>query len=59
MNKDQSEIQRKLRILRYAEELGHVAKTCRWFAESEKTVFQQLPNYGLPRLVKTGSYQLP
>ena len=26
MNKDQREIQRKLRILRYAEELGHVAK---------------------------------
>ena len=25
MNKDQREIQRKLRILRYAEELGHVA----------------------------------
>ena len=24
MNKDQREIQRKLRILRYAEELGHV-----------------------------------
>ena len=31
MNKDQREIQRKLRILRYAEELGHVAKTCRYF----------------------------
>ena len=31
MNKDQREIQRKLRILRYAEEIGHVAKTCRYF----------------------------
>ena len=29
MNKDQREIQRKLRILRHAEETGHVAKTCR------------------------------
>ena len=25
MNKDQREIQRKLRILRYADEIGHVA----------------------------------
>ncbi|MBU2866525.1 helix-turn-helix domain-containing protein, partial [Pacificibacter marinus] len=31
MNKDQREIQRKLRILRYAEEIGHVAKACRYF----------------------------
>ena len=31
MNKDQREIGRKLRILRYAEEIGHVAKTCRYF----------------------------
>jgi len=31
MNKDQREIQRKLRILRHAEEIGHVAKTCRYF----------------------------
>jgi hypothetical protein len=31
MTKDQREIQRKLRILRYAEEIGHVAKTCRYF----------------------------
>ena len=28
MNKDQREIQRKLRILRHAEESGHVARTC-------------------------------
>lgn len=26
MNKDQRDIQRKLRILRYAEEIGHVAR---------------------------------
>ena len=31
MTKDQREIQRKLRILRYAEEIGHVAKACRYF----------------------------
>ena len=31
MTKDQREIQRKLRIQRYAEETGHVAKTCRYF----------------------------
>jgi hypothetical protein len=30
MTKDQREIQRKLRILRYAEDTGHVAKTCRY-----------------------------
>ena len=31
MNKDKGEIQRKLRILRYADEIGHVAKACRYF----------------------------
>ena len=31
MTKDQREIQRKLRILRYGEEIGHVAKPCRYF----------------------------
>ena len=31
MNKDQREIRRKLRILRHAEEVGHVARTCRYF----------------------------
>ena len=31
MNKDQREIQRKLRILRDAEEIVHVAKACRYF----------------------------
>jgi hypothetical protein len=36
MNKDQREIQRKLRILRHADETGHVAKTCRHFAHSRK-----------------------
>jgi len=31
MNTDQREIRRKLRILRYTEEIGQVAKTCRYF----------------------------
>ena len=31
MDKNKREIQRKLRILRYADEIGHVAKTCRYF----------------------------
>ena len=31
MNKDQREIQCKLRILRYAEEISHMAKVCRYF----------------------------
>ena len=31
MNKDRREIQRKLRILRYADEIDHVAKACRYF----------------------------
>lgn len=31
INKDQREIQRKLRILLHAEETGHVAKACRYF----------------------------
>lgn len=31
MNKDQREVQRKFRMLRYADEIGHVVKTCRYF----------------------------
>ena len=31
MSKDKREIARKLRLLRHAEETGHVAKTCRYF----------------------------
>ena len=30
-SKDQREIQRKLRIPWYADKIGHVAKTCRYF----------------------------
>ena len=34
MNKDQREIQRKLRILKHAEAIGSVVKTCRYFGVS-------------------------
>jgi hypothetical protein len=40
MNKDQREIQRELRILRYAEELGHVAKTCRYFGIGRSSFYR-------------------
>ena len=42
MNKDQREIQRKLRILRYAEEIGHVAKACRYLNERFRLGFRLL-----------------
>ncbi len=35
MTKDQREIHRKLRILQYAEETGHVAKTCRYLGSAD------------------------
>lgn len=31
MNQKERDIQRKLRIFQYAEEIGHVAKACRYF----------------------------
>ena len=31
MNQKEHDIQRKRRILRYAEETGHAVKTCRYF----------------------------
>ena len=40
MNKDQREIQRKLRILRYAKEIGHVAKTCRYFGIGRSSFYR-------------------
>jgi transposase len=40
MTKDQREIQRKLRILRHAEETGHVAKTCRYFGISRSSFYR-------------------
>ena len=40
MTKDQSEIQRKLRILRHAEETGHVTKTCRYFGVGRSSFYR-------------------
>lgn len=40
MNKDQREIQRKLRILQHAEETGHVAKTCRFFGVGRSSFYR-------------------
>ena len=40
MTKDQREIQRKLRILQYAEETGHVAKTCRYFGIGRSSFYR-------------------
>jgi len=40
MSKDQREIQRKLRILRHAEEIGHVAKTCRYFGVGRSSFYR-------------------
>ncbi len=48
MTKDQREIQRKLRILRHAEEIGHVAKICRYFgiADPASTMASSLSSAG-------------
>lgn len=40
MNKDQREIQRKLRILSYADEIGHVAKACRYFGVGRASFYR-------------------
>jgi transposase len=40
MNKDQREIQRKLRILRHAKEFAHVAKTCRYFGVGRASFYR-------------------
>ena len=40
MSKDQREIQRKLRILRHADETGHVAKTCRYFGVARSSFYR-------------------
>ena len=45
MTKDQREIQRKLRILRYAEEIGHVAKTCRHFGIGRTSFYRWRKDY--------------
>ncbi len=40
MNKDQREIQRKLRILKHADKTGHVAKTCRYFGVGRTSFYR-------------------
>jgi transposase-like protein len=45
MNTDQREIQRKLRILRYAEETGHVAKACRYFGIGRTSFYRWRQSY--------------
>lgn len=40
MNKDHREIQRKLRILQYAEEIGQVAKACRFFGVGRSSFYR-------------------
>ncbi len=40
MNKDQREIQRKLRILRYADEIGSVVKACRYFGVGRSSFYR-------------------
>ena len=40
MNKDQRGIRRKLRILKQAEEIGSVVKTCRYFGVSRSGFYR-------------------
>ena len=40
MTKDQREIERKLRILRYAEKIGNVAKACRYFGIGRSSFYR-------------------
>jgi len=40
MNNDQRDIHRKLRILQYAEKIGHVAKACRYFGIGRSSFYR-------------------
>ena len=46
MTKDQREIQRKLRILRHAEETEHVAKACGYFGIGRSSFNRWRQAYG-------------
>ncbi len=46
MTKDQREIQRKLRILKYADEIGHVAKAYRYFGTGRSSFYRWRQAYG-------------
>jgi transposase-like protein len=45
MTKAQRDISRKLRILRYGEETGNVAKTCRYFGISREIFYRWKRTY--------------
>ena len=54
INKDQREIQRKLWILRFAEETGHAAEACRYFGIGHLVSFAGVkPIRNLPRSVRS------
>jgi len=40
MNRDQREIQRKLRVLEHADKIGDVSKTCRYFGIGRATFYR-------------------
>jgi transposase InsO family protein len=45
MNKDQREIKRKLRILRHADETGHIERTCRYFGVGRSSFYRWRDSY--------------
>jgi transposase-like protein len=59
MSNTERQIQRKLRVLKYAEQIGSVAKTCRYFGVARASFYRWKAAYdrsGEPGLVnrKTG-----
>lgn len=48
MNTDQREIQRKLRILKHADENGSVIKTCRYFGVGRSSFYRWREAYSCP-----------
>lgn len=40
MSKEDPDIQRKLKVLRYAEKIGDVAKACRYFGVSRSSFYR-------------------
>jgi hypothetical protein len=40
MNQAERDIQRKLRILKHAEETGHIARTCRYFGVGRASFYR-------------------
>jgi hypothetical protein len=52
MTKAQRDIKRKLRVLSYAQEIGNISKTCRYFGIPRQTCYEWKQAY--TRLVKKG-----